>query len=68
MLKHRYFSCNESMKYIEQMEKERKVLVIRPEEALNIGGLENNPEKTQKIYNIGYQDGLRVKENSYCEV
>lgn len=50
------------MKYIEQLEKEGKVLVIRPEEALKIGRLENNPEKTQEIYNIGYQDGLKMIE------
>jgi len=50
------------MKYIEQLEKQGEVLVIRPEEALNIGRLENNPEKTQEIYNIGYQDGLKMIE------
>lgn len=54
VLKYRYFTYNESMKYIEQLEKQGEVLVIRPEEALNIGRLENNPEKTQEIYNIGY--------------
>ena len=62
MLKYRYFTYNESMKYIEQLEKEGKVLVIRPEKALNIGRLENNPEKTQEIYDVGYQDGLKMIE------
>ena len=62
VLKQRYFTYNENMKYIEQLEKQGEVLVIRPEEALNIGRLENNPEKTQEIYNIGYQDGLKMIE------
>lgn len=62
-LKKRYLLYNESMKYIEQLEKEGRVLVIRPEKALNIGRLENNPEKTQEIYDVGYQDGLKMIEN-----
>ena len=61
-LKQRYISYNESMKYIERLEKEGKVLVIRPKEALNIGRLENNPEKTQEIYKVGYRDGLEMIE------
>ena len=51
------------MKYIAQLEKEGKIFVVRPKEALNIGRLENNPEKMQEIYDVGYQDGLRVIEN-----
>ena len=50
------------MEKIEQMEKDGSVLVIRPESALKIGRLENNPEKTQEIYDIGYQDGLKMIE------
>lgn len=70
LLKQRFFSYNESMKYIEREEKEGRVLVIRPEEALNIGRLENNPEKTQEIYDIGYQDGLKMieKVKAFLEV
>lgn len=62
-LKHRHVSYNENMKYIAQSEKEGKIFVVRPKEALNIGRLENNPEKMQEIYDVGYQDGLRVIEN-----
>lgn len=60
LLKKRYLNYNETMEKIEQMEKEESVLVIRPENALNIGRLENNPEKTQEIYDVGYQDGFRM--------
>lgn len=62
LLKKRYQFYNETMEKIEQMEKEGAVLVIRPESALNIGRLENNPEKTQEIYDVGYQDGLKMIE------
>ncbi len=62
LLKKRYQYYNETMDKIEQMEKDGSVLVIRPESALNIGRLENNPEKTQEIYDVGYQDGLRLVE------
>lgn len=37
-------------------------LVIRPAASLNIGRLENNPEKIQEIYDIGYQDGIKMAE------
>lgn len=47
------------MKKIERMEIDGKVLVIRPEESLNIGRLENTPEKMQEIYDRGYADGSR---------
>ena len=61
-LNQRYLNYNETMEKINQMEKAGTVLVIRPEETLNIGRLENNPEKTQEIYDIGYQDGLKMIE------
>lgn len=61
-LKNRHLKYNDCMKRIESLEDEGKVLVIRPETALNIGRLENNPEKTQEIYDVGYQDGLRMIE------
>lgn len=59
-LNNRHANYNENMKQIEKMEKEGKILVIRPEAPLKIGRLENNPEKTQEIYDIGYQDGLKM--------
>lgn len=62
LLKKRYQYYNECMEKIQQMEKEGSVFVIRPHSALNIGRLENNPEKTQEIYDVGYQDGLNAIE------
>ena len=59
-LLNRHNEYNETMKKIEQMEADGRVLVIRPEKALNIGRLENDPEKMQEIYDIGYADGLKM--------
>lgn len=42
--------------------KDGSMLIIRPENPLNIGRLENNPEKIQEIYDIGYRDGMKWTE------
>lgn len=58
-LTNRHNEYNECMKKIEGMEMDGSVLVIRPEESLNIGRLENDPEKMQEIYDKGYADGQK---------
>lgn len=59
VLQNRHNHYNETTRKIEQMEKEGSVLIIRPENPLNIGRLENNPAKIQEVYDIGYQDGMK---------
>lgn len=59
-LKKRHINYNETMKRIHQLETEGSVFVIRPEASLNIGRLENNPDKIQQIYDQGRQDGLKA--------
>ena len=49
---------NRTLKRIKELEAEKKIFVIRPSKSLDIGRLENNPEKIQEIYNIGRKDGL----------
>lgn len=58
--KHLY---NETLKYIEDLEKNRKVIVIRPREDLKISNLERNREKIEKIYNMGYEIGIEYINN-----
>lgn len=53
---------NAKIREIRQMEKDGKVLVIQPQAPLEIGRLENNPEKIQEIYNLGCEDGLKYVE------
>lgn len=59
-LSNRHIEYNKTMRKIEQMEKEGKVLVIRPRDPLSIGRLESDIEKIQRVYNIGYADGVRA--------
>ncbi len=59
-MKNRHIAYNNSVKKIEQLEKQKEVFVIRPEKALEIGRLEKDPEKAQSIYDVGYQDGLNA--------
>lgn len=49
----RHLRYNETMKKIEAMEKEGKVLIIRPE-SVNLGRTEFSMKKFKKIYNDGY--------------
>ena len=44
---------NESIKKLEKLEKEGKVFIIRPEKEIIVGRLENNPKKTEIVYNEG---------------
>ncbi|MEE1086852.1 MAG: patatin family protein [Schaedlerella sp.] len=61
-MENRHIEYNKMIKRIEQMEKEGQILIIRPRNALSIGRLENDVEKLQRIYNIGYADGLKAAE------
>lgn len=62
LLRQRHLQYNDCIKNIVKLKKKGKVLVIQPERELNIGRLENNPIKTQEIYDIGYQDGIKMLE------
>ncbi len=61
-LQNRHVMYNDSLAKLKEMEQEGTVLVIRPAASLNIGRLENNPGKIQEIYDVGYQDGLKMTE------
>lgn len=68
-LQNRHVVYNDTLTKLKEMEHEGNVLVIRPEASLDIGRLENDPEKIQKIYDIGYQDGMKniVKINEFFD-
>ena len=44
---------------IETIEKAGHIFVIRPAQPLAIGRMENDPEKVQQVYDIGYADGQK---------
>lgn len=53
----RHNEYNETLKYIAEKEKAGEVIVIRPEAPLDIGRVEHNPDKMQKVYDLGRAAG-----------
>ena len=53
---------NRTVEQILKLEQEGSIFVIRPEQPLNIGRLEKNPENVQRVYDIGYADGKKYVE------
>lgn len=52
----RYKAYNMTLDYIETLEKENKVFIIRPENKINVKRIEKNKEKLEALYEIGYKD------------
>ena len=44
------------MQYIKDSEKKKEIYVIRPPYKLEIGAVEHDPEKLQKVYDIGRRE------------
>lgn len=61
-MKNRYIMYNETLRYIEEEEKNGKLLVIRPEVPLEVGRMERNPQKLEKLYQLGYEDGRNIMD------
>lgn len=58
----RYKKYNETLDYIEQLEKEGKALVLRPSEEVIIKSMEKDLDKIQRIYDYGYELALKHLE------
>ena len=56
-MENRHNEYNDTLAYITEKEKSGEVLVIRPEAALDIGKTEHDPEKMQKVYDLGRAAG-----------
>ena len=54
----RHTVYNDTLAYIEKMEKSGKLLVIRPEEALPVKRVEKDPDKLREAYEIGRKAAL----------
>lgn len=61
----RYKNYNETLDYIEKLEKEGKVVVIRHKEELKIDRLERHREKLLELYNYGYEDAKEIYNKIY---
>ncbi|MBC8060203.1 MAG: patatin family protein [Clostridiaceae bacterium] len=55
-INNRYKVYNETLDYIEMLEANKQVFVIRPSELLNVGRLEKNKQKLEDLFNQGYSD------------
>ena len=62
-LLNRHTSYNQTVEKIMELEKEGRIFVIRPEQPLNIGRMEKDPENVQRVYDIGYADGQKYLNN-----
>lgn len=49
----RHIEYNETLSYIEEQERSGKLLVIRPDQPLDIGRAEKDPEELKRVYEIG---------------
>jgi len=64
-LNNRYLRYNVDLEYIEEQEKEGKVFVIRPEKPITIGRLERDVKKLKALYDEGYNDIKKRKDELY---
>ncbi|WP_073030996.1 patatin-like phospholipase family protein [Desulfosporosinus lacus] len=58
----RYKNYNETLDYIDHLEKEGKAVVIRPTKELEVGRLEKDPQKLHRLLQQGYEDTKRSYE------
>lgn len=52
----RYKVYNKTKEYIESLEEEKRVFVIRPSELVKISRIEKNKDKIQEMYRLGMRD------------
>ena len=61
----RYIKYNEEIEKIEQLEKQQKILVIRPSKLVNIKRIEKNIDKLQEMYDLGKNDTIKLLDKMY---
>jgi len=61
-MERRHIVYNETIDFLEKAEREGSIFVIRPSKAPNIGRLEKNRKKLEKLYEMGYNDAEKVNE------
>ena len=56
----RYKKYNEELEKVSKLEKEGKILVIRPSKLVNVKRIEKDANKLQKMYDLGKDDTLKL--------
>lgn len=64
----RYSNYNDTLDYIQKLEEEGKIIVIRPSESLDISRLEKDPQKLLKAYRLGYDDTIIQIKKEFCKL
>jgi predicted patatin/cPLA2 family phospholipase len=59
----RYRKYNDTIKYIEKLEREGKAFVIRPLETMKVKRIEKDKKKLNELYEQGYRDAKNCYEN-----
>lgn len=60
-VEHRYRVYNKTLDYIDKLEKENKVFILRPTDKIKVKRIEKNTKKLEELYTMGYKDA----ENQY---
>ena len=63
-MRERHLTYNNTLQYIEEMQSQGKVFVIRPKQKSNVGRIEKDKAKLDALYEEGYRDA----ENCYLEL
>lgn len=61
-MENRYKMYNDTVQYLEEEESKGNVIIIRPEQPLEVGRMERNPKKLEKLYAIGFEDAKKYKD------
>ncbi|WP_404328953.1 patatin family protein [Mesobacillus maritimus] len=57
----RYQVYNDTIAFLTEEEKKGNVMIIRPTESLEVGRMERNPAKLEKLYQQGYDDARKAE-------
>ncbi|MFE8695852.1 patatin family protein [Cytobacillus sp. FJAT-53684] len=58
----RYQKYNDTIRYLEEEERNGRVLIIQPQEPLEVGRMERDPRKLEKLYLKGFEDAKKYKD------
>lgn len=58
-MENRHIMYNETLEYIKELERENKILVIRPESSLNIPHITKDPNELERVYQLGRRAGYK---------
>ena len=61
-LKLRHTRYNGDLEVLRQLEKEGKILVIRPQKEVEVDRMETDKNKLEALYHDGYEDALRLQK------